>query len=141
MKRLVHQLLICAICFTAIASSANAQTVTGSLVGHVEDASGAVIPGARVVITEINRGATREIVTNDEGNYSFGSLEPGIYRVEITQANFKKLVQENVEVAINTTVRVDGKLEAGGVSETIQIEAEPVQLKTDRADVITQITR
>ncbi|MBA2735640.1 MAG: carboxypeptidase regulatory-like domain-containing protein, partial [Pyrinomonadaceae bacterium] len=110
MKRLVHQLLICAICFIAIASSANAQTVTGSLVGHVEDASGAVISGARVVITEINRGATREIVTNDEGNYSFGSLEPGIYRVEVTQANFKKLVQENVEVAINTTVRIDGKL-------------------------------
>jgi len=124
----------------AIASSANAQTVTGSLVGHIEDASGAVVPGARVVITEINRGATRELVTNDEGNYSFGSLDPGIYRVEITQANFKRIVQENVEVAINTTVRVDGKLEAGGVSETVQIEAEQVQLKTDRADVSTQIT-
>ncbi len=140
MKRFVHQLLICTLCLIAIVSSANAQTVTGSLVGHVEDASGAVIPGARVVITEINRGANREIVTNDEGNYSFGSLDPGIYRVEITQANFKKLVQENVEVAINTTVRVDGKLEAGGVSETVQIETEQVQLKTDRADVSQQIT-
>ncbi len=141
MKRFVCQFFICAICLTAIlTSSVNAQTVTGSMVGHVEDTTGAAIPGARVVITETSRGTTREIVTNDEGNYSFGSLDPGVYRVEIQQTNFKKIVQENVEVAINTTVRVDGKLEAGGVSETVQIEADQVQLKTDRADVSTQIT-
>jgi outer membrane receptor protein involved in Fe transport len=140
MKRFV-QFFIYAICLTAILTlSANAQTVTGSLVGHVEDINGGAIAGARVVATEINRSTTREIVTNDEGNYSFGSLDPGVYRVEIQQANFKKLVQENVEVAINTTVRVDGRLEAGGISETVQIESEQVQLKTDRADVSTQIT-
>jgi outer membrane receptor protein involved in Fe transport len=140
MKRFV-QFFIYAVCLTATLNfSANAQTVTGSLVGHVEDTTGAVIPGARVVITETNRGAAREIVTNDEGNYSFSSLDPGIYRVEIQQTNFKKLIQENVEVAINTTVRVDGKLEAGGVSEVVQVESEQVQLKTDRADVSTQIT-
>ncbi len=141
MKRFVYQFFIYAACLTAIFTfSAAAQTVTGSLVGHVEDINGGTIAGARVVITETNRGTTREITTNEEGNYSFGSLDPGVYRVEIQQANFKKLVQENVEVAINTTVRVDGKLEAGGVSETVQVESDQVQLKTDRADVSTQIT-
>ncbi len=141
MKRFVHRFFNLTFCLAAIFTlPAIGQTVTGSLVGHVEDINGGAIAGARVVATEINRGTTREIVTNDEGNYSFGSLDPGVYRVEIQQANFKKLVQENVEVAINTTVRVDGKLEAGGISETVQIESEPVQLKTDRADVSTQIT-
>jgi len=141
MKHFVYRFFIFTVCLSAIFTlSVAAQTVTGSLVGHVEDAAGATVPGARVTVTEINRGTSREITTNEEGNYSIGSLDPGVYRIEITQANFKKLIQENVEVAINTTVRVDGKLEAGGVSETVQIEAEQVQLKTDRADVSTQIT-
>lgn len=125
----------------AFAGFTVAQTVTGSLVGHIEDATGGAIPGARVVITDVNRSTSREIITNDEGNYSLSSLDPGIYRVEVQQANFKKHVRENVEVAINTTVRVDAQLEPGGVSEVVQVEAEQVQLKTDRADVSTQITR
>jgi outer membrane receptor protein involved in Fe transport len=141
MKRFVHQLFILTVCLSAFFTvSASGQTVTGSLVGHVEDAAGAVVPGARVLITEVSRGTTREITTNEEGNYSFGSLDPGIFRVEIEQANFKKFVRENVEVAINTTVRVDTTLEAGAISEVVQVEQEQVQLKTDRADVSQQIT-
>jgi len=141
MKHSVCQILVFLFCLSAVFTlSAVGQTVTGSLVGHVEDAAGAVVPGARVVITDTNRGTTREITTNDEGNYSIGSVEPGIYRVEIEQANFKKFVRENVEVAINTTVRVDTALETGNVSEIVQVEESQVQLKTDRADVSTQIT-
>nr|MBA3600411.1 TonB-dependent receptor [Acidobacteriota bacterium] len=141
MKHSVCQFLFFTLCFSAVFTlSAVGQTVTGSLVGRVEDAAGAVVPGARVVVTEVSRGTTREITTNDEGNYSIGSVEPGIYRVEIEQANFKKFIRENVEVAINTTVRVDTTLEAGAISEIVQVEQEQVQLKTDRADVSTQIT-
>ena len=141
MKRFVYQFLFLSIWLPATFTfSALGQTVTGSLVGHIEDATGAVVPGARVTITEVSRNTTREITTNDEGNYSIGSLEPGVYRVEVEQANFKKFVRENVEVAINTTIRVDTTLEAGAVSEVVQVEQEQVQLKTDRADVSTQIT-
>ncbi len=141
MKHSIYQFLVFTLCLLAIFTlSAAGQTVTGSLVGHVEDSAGAVVPGARVIVTEVSRGTTREITTNDEGNYSIGSVEPGIYRVEIEQANFKKFVRENVEVAINTTVRVDTTLEAGAISETVQVSEEQVLLKTDRADVSQQIT-
>ncbi|MEJ7861699.1 MAG: TonB-dependent receptor [Pyrinomonadaceae bacterium] len=141
MKHSIYLFLVFTLCLSAICTlSAVGQTVTGSLVGHVEDSAGAVVPGARVVVTEVSRGTTREITTNEEGNYSIGSAEPGIYRVEIEQANFKKFVRENVEVAINTTVRVDTKLEAGNISEVVQVTAEQVQLKTDRADVSGQVT-
>ncbi len=128
MKHSIYLFLVFTLCLSAICTlSAVGQTVTGSLVGHVEDSAGAVVPGARVVVTEVSRGTTREITTNEEGNYSIGSVEPGIYRVEIEQANFKKFVRENVEVAINTTVRVDTKLEAGNISEVVQVTAEQVQ--------------
>ncbi len=141
MKRILLVRITLVICFvSALIGTAAAQTVTGSLVGHVEDTNGGVIPGARVVVIDIDRGTTREVVTNEEGNFSIGSVEPGVYRVEIEQTNFKKLVRERVEVAINTTVRSDATLEAGGISEIVQITDDQVQLKTDRADVSGQIT-
>ncbi len=125
MKHSIYQFLVFTLCLSTIFTlSAVGQTVTGSLVGHVEDSAGAVVPGARVVVTEVSRGTTREITTNDEANYTIGSLDPGIYRVEIEQANFKKYIRENVEVAINTTVRVDTALEAGAISEIVQVEEE-----------------
>jgi len=131
-------LVVCSL--SAFIGTATAQTVTGSLVGHIEDANGGAIPGARVVVTDVDRGTTREAVTNEEGNFSIGSIDPGIYRVEIEQTNFKKFVRERVEVAINTTVRADATLEAGAISEVVQIIGDQVQLKTDRADVSGQVT-
>ncbi|MFN2493314.1 MAG: carboxypeptidase regulatory-like domain-containing protein, partial [Pyrinomonadaceae bacterium] len=141
MKQITFTRLVAAfslIC--AFIGAAAAQTVTGSLVGHVEDTNGGVIPAARVLVTDIGRGTTREATTNEEGNFSIGSVDPGVYRVEIAQTNFKKFVRDRVEVAINTTVRADAKLEAGSISEVVQITSDQVQLKTDRADVSTQIT-
>ncbi|MBA3634625.1 MAG: TonB-dependent receptor, partial [Acidobacteria bacterium] len=141
MKRNLLACIAFLICFlSAFIGTATAQTVTGSLVGHVEDVNGGAIPGARVVVTDIDRGTTREVMSNEEGNFSIASVEPGVYRVEIEQANFKKIVRERVEVAINTTVRADATLEAGGISEVVQIAGDQVQLKTDRADVSGQIT-
>lgn len=123
-----------------IAGLAAAQTVTGSLVGHVEDANGSAIAGARVVVTEVDRHTRREATTNSEGNFSINSVDPGAYRVEIEQTNFKKFIHERVEVAINSTVRADAKLDAGVISEVVQVTRGQVLLKTDRADVSAQIT-
>ena len=139
-QNLLFRMMFLIGCFFVSTNIISAQTVTGSLVGTVEDSNGAAVPGAKVTVTEINRGTKRELVTNEEGNYSIGSLDPGIYRVEVEQANFKKFVTNNVEVTINSTVRADAKLETGGVSEIVTVEAEAVQLKTDRADVSTQIS-
>lgn len=141
MKRTTITRLVIASCLIcAFVGVTAAQTVTGSLVGHVEDANGAAMPGARVFVTDVDRGTKREAVTNDEGNYSINSVDPGAYRVEIEQPNFKKFVRERVEVAINSTVRADAKLDAGGISEVVQVTGDQVQLKTDRADVSGQIT-
>jgi len=141
MKRNLLACITIVVCgLSALTGTATAQTVTGSLVGHVEDANSGAIAGARVVVTDIDRGTTREVITNEEGNFSIASVDPGAYRVEIEQTNFKKFVRERVEVAINTTVRADAALEPGGITEVVQISGDQVQLKTDRADVSGQIT-
>ena len=122
------------------AATVFAQTVTGSLVGSVIDHSGAVLPGAAVVVTDIERGTTRESLTNTEGLYTISSLAPGTYQVAITMVGFKKFVRDRVEVAINTTVRIDARLDVGGVTETVEVSGARPLLQTDRSDLTHRIT-
>jgi len=129
--------LVCVSLFAAL--SAFGQTVTGSLVGHVADSSGGALAGVKIVATETTRGAVRQAVSNESGNYSISSMEPGIYKVTIEQPGFKTFVNDSVPVAINTTVRVDAALEVGAVSETVQVTANAVELKTDRGDLSQQV--
>jgi len=129
--------LVCVSLYAAL--SALGQTVTGSLVGHVADSSGGALAGVKIVATETARGVVRQAITNETGNYNISSMEPGAYRVTVEQPGFKTFVSENVQVAINTTVRVDTALEVGAVSETVQVTANPIEVKTDRGDLSQQV--
>jgi len=142
MKRKTFTRPVIAFCLMcAFVGLAAAQAVTGSLVGNVKDASGSAVAGARVVATDIERGTTRDGVTNEEGNYTISSMDPGTYRVEIEQAGFKKFISAGTEVRINSTVRVDAALEVGGVTEVVQVTGDTALLKTDRSDLSQQITQ
>src|SRR5690349_14394324 len=88
---------LCAILLTA-ARLLYGQAVTGSMLGTVTDTSGASVPAAKVTITEVNTGISRSMDTNASGNFSFPTLEPGIYRVSVEKAGFRKEVKERVEL-------------------------------------------
>ncbi len=125
----------------AFTQFAYGQAVTGTLVGTITDASAAVVPGAVVTITEMNTGVTRTAAANQRGAYVFPNLANGVYRVAVEQPGFRKAVRENVEVLVNTTVRVDLELQPGEISESVQVVAEAPLLQTDRADTGRQIVR
>ena len=116
-----------------------AQAVKGTLLGTITDSSTAVVPNAKVVITEVNTGLGRESATNASGIYVFSNLDPGSYRVTVEQPGFRKAVREGVDVLVNTTVRIDLTLEPGQVSETVNVTAEVPILQTDRSDTGRQI--
>jgi hypothetical protein len=110
------------------------QAVTGTLLGTVTDASGATVPGAKVGLTEEKTGVSRASETTTAGYYAFPDLAPGVYTVTIQQTGFKRGVRQNVEVLVNTTIRVDMQLQTGDVSESIEVTADAAILQTDRTD-------
>ena len=99
-----------------VPSHVSAQAVTGTLLGNVTDSSGAAVPGATVTARETQTNVSRSVVTNETGYYILSSLQNGNYAVEAELQGFKKVVREGVRVDVNTTIRVDLKLEVGQLS-------------------------
>ena len=114
---------------------AAAQQVSATFTGTVTDPSGAVVPNAVVSATETRTGIARKTVTTGDGVYTIPYLAPGLYKVEVEAAGFKKVVRENVELPVSSTIRVDVALEPGAVTETVQVTAEAPPLQTDRSEV------
>ncbi|HKE20812.1 MAG TPA: TonB-dependent receptor [Bryobacteraceae bacterium] len=117
------------------------QTVNATLLGNVTDSSGAVVPDAKVTITEVNTGVIRTGQTNESGNYSFTNLAPGIYTVVVEAAGFKKETQRNVSVLVDTNTRADLQLSPGSLTETVEVTAAPPMLQTDSAATGQKIDR
>src|SRR5258708_18708558 len=129
--------LLFAVSFVAWTPRANAQAVYGNILGTVTDPQGAAVVGAKVTVTDKNKGTTQETTTNESGNYSVTHLIPDPYSVKVEAQGFKSSEQQDVTVSADTGARVDLALQLGSASESVEVTSEAPQLKTDRADVAT----
>jgi hypothetical protein len=111
-----------------------AQELYGSVLGTVQDASGANIPGATIEIVNRETNLVMTAVSNQTGAYTFTNVLPGTYDVKVTLQGFKEFVQQKVPVTTGAISRVDAKLEVGQLTETVTVESKPALLKTDKAD-------
>jgi hypothetical protein len=118
-----------------------AQVLYGSLVGRIEDPSGAVMPGAKVTVTNKATGQQRDITTDESGAFAFRDLQVGTYDLNITQTGFKSYTKSNLIIGLNLVVREDVQMSVGGTSETVTITAAAPALQTDRADVSNQLDK
>ena len=112
-----------------------AQVVSSTLTGTVIDSSGAAVPGAVAVATEMNTGVSRSTQTSPEGVYSLPFLNPGTYKVDIEKQGFKKFTEPNVPLDISNVRRVDAVLVVGTQNETVQVTAESPLLQVESGDV------
>jgi len=118
-------LFLLLLCFAL--TPANAQIDRGTIQGVVTDPSGAIIPGAKVKVTQIATNSTIDLSTNSEGIFSAPNLPVAAYRVVIEANGFGTLVREPVEVRSRVEVKVDATLQPGGVTETVNVsEAAPL---------------
>jgi hypothetical protein len=112
-----------------------AQTLYGSIVGNVRDASGATIPGAAISATNRGTNVSRQVTTDESGSYIFNDLSTGTYSVKVTQQGFKTFEQTEVTVALNTVIRLDVVLQIGEMNQTVTITGELPTLQTDTSEV------
>ena len=111
------------------------QTTSTTILGTVEDTSGSVIGGAKVILTNLRTGVKAETLTTNTGDYTFPLIDVGEYTVGVEMNGFKTSSRTGIIVQINEKVRTDFKLEVGQVSERIQVTAEAAQLRTDEASL------
>lgn len=120
-------------------ASANAQALSGSIVGNIADSSQAIVPGATVTIRDEGTNQTRTTTTNSEGGFSFLAIEPANYEVTVTKEGFHSVKQAGVSVSVNSVTREDLQLQVGAVTETITVSSNNAELQTDTADVQSQL--
>lgn len=139
MTRPLRAGLLAALLCLSLADNASAQVLYGSIVGTVNDPSGAAVPGATVTATNKATGIERQTNTNDAGGYTFAAVTPGSYEIKITKQGFRTGADQGVEVTSNNTTRVDMALQVGAVSDTVTIEATAAALQTDSANVRAEV--
>jgi len=111
-----------------------AQVTTADIVGRVTDTSGAVLPGVTVTLENLATHSSRSTITSETGDYVFNLLPIGAYTVKIELAGFKTQTTR-IELATGDRARLDAQMQAGEVSQSIEVAAEVTALQTDNSTV------
>lgn len=131
---------LCILFALALCCGALAQGISGSIAGVVFDAGGAVIPGAKLTLTNEATGFSREVSTNAQGQYVAYSLPPGPYRLSVEQPGFQKLVRSGVVLAAADALTVDLTLTVGDVQQTIEVTESTPLLQAQNAMVSSLVS-
>jgi hypothetical protein len=124
-----------------LSGTAAAQETTGSIVGTVKDSLGAAVAGATVTIADSTKKdvVVRTVTTNDDGEFVAPNMAVGIYIVTVEAANFKKSVNTDIKLDVGQRRAVPITLQAGNISETVTVEADPVAVDVSSAESGTLI--
>src|SRR5262249_28261262 len=129
--------------FLLLASRSPAQVrIVGAISGVITDASGASVPGAKVMLKDEGTAIAREGTTTASGTFFFPDQAHGLYQITVTAAGFQSAVINHVEVAASQTTDVPIRLTVGQQAETVTVEGvAPVLESTSQLVATTQTTR
>ena len=105
------------------ASAAFAQVQAGRIVGTIYDPNKAAVPAARVTIKDEATNISRQVVTNDAGDYVVTPLNPGTYTVSATAPGFETTVRSGIELVVGQGGRVDLELKLGATNTQVEVTA------------------
>src|SRR5437016_13335098 len=114
-------------------SLVTAQGVRATVVGRVTDDTGAVVPGAKITITNVGTNDSRSVIVNDSGEYAVPQLAPGQYTVTAEYAGFNKVVRSGIVLETGQQARIDIALKVGTVSEEVEVSAAAPLVNTENA--------
>lgn len=110
-------------------------TLRGSISGIITDTSHAVVPGANVTLTDVDRNESSKTSTNSGGSYTFTELIVGHYQVTVETAGFRTAKSSVISIATGQAVRFDFTLEVGAISQAIDVKATAPLLETNQGFV------
>jgi hypothetical protein len=113
-----------------LTSSAFAAEVTASLLGTVSDSTGAVVPKAKVTLTNTNTNESRSLTTENDGSYQFTKLPIGTYRLAVEQSGFNKYVHDGIVLNVNQNAKLDVTLQIGATSQVVEVTGDVSQVDT-----------
>ncbi len=142
--KLLLSALLCAVvgmCLVvASAVRAHAQAVTANISGTVTDSTGAVIAGARVVVTNTATGVATTLTSNDQGRYNAPDLVVGPYEVRASKAGFQTVVQSNINASVGSQLVINLSLPIGQAQQTVMVETSVSQVETQSTAVSTLVS-
>ena len=111
------------------------QGSTGRILGTVTDQTGGAVVGAAVTVTDTARATSRNLTTDDAGEYNAPSLTPSTYKVHVEAKGFKAIDRQNIALEVNGNVRVDIQLQPGDVTQTITVTEQVPLVETTNAEL------
>jgi hypothetical protein len=132
--------LLMALAIVTFSSMAFGQANQGSIAGVVQDSSGAVVANAKLTATEKSTGTVYKTVSSSSGSYRFPNVRIGTYDLTVNATGFKSPTLTGIVVEIATTAAVDIKLTAGGVNESVTVEADAPTLQSESSDIGTVVS-
>ncbi len=131
---------VVALMFLWFSAPAFSQAALGTIQGAVFDQTGGVIAGAKVAVTDVARGATRNLVTDQSGQYVAPALTAGAYSVRAEAPGFSALQRDSVLLEVGNTVRVDLVLSPGAQTQTVTVTEEVPAIDTTSATLGGTVT-
>jgi len=131
----ICRLVILGLGALALSVHGNAQSARGALAGSVTDTTGAVIPNAVIDATNEANGGKNETKSSSVGSYRFADLPIGAYTVVVKAPGFATTTSSGVLVQINSTSALNVSLNAGGVSDVVNVDASGLRLETESSDI------
>jgi hypothetical protein len=129
------KLLVCSMCVLLVIGGVFAQTNRGAITGTVKDPAGAVVPGAKVLVKNVETGTEYTSATTSTGGFTLGEVQVGSYSVTVSQTGFKTAVRQGITVSTAQTVRIDFALEVGQISESVTVNADAPLLRTESGEL------
>jgi hypothetical protein len=127
--------------FSLVANFTWAQSETATVSGQVVDPSGLNVTGAQVKLVDIDRDTSASSTTNNSGLYTFPSVRPGRYRIEVLAAGFRLVNVTGVTVNVQDHLEQNFKLVVGSISESMTVTADAYNVNTTDATISTVVDR
>ena len=136
--RLLFLLMACL--FAGTAPLSYAQSTQGSILGTVKDPSGAVVPGAKVTVRNLDAGRTTMLTTDAKGDFELLNLEPGRYSVSTSFTGYETYIARDLVLTARQQLRVDTLLKVGAVSQEVSVDASGLgNITTDTPAIATTL--